>query len=172
MVRVEEERALCLSCADLDHLVFLPRGDAALTRRAGRHSRLRSVVVQWSRTRKRYERQGTLVEVAALAQAERECLSDAESRERRREREARDRETRDSRYLELFAQAIREQFPGCPSGAEVEIAEHACEKRSGRVGRSAAARSLDPGAVALAVRAHVRHNRTNYDEHLMWLGPR
>ncbi len=26
--------ALCLSCGDLDHLAFLPSGDAALTRRA------------------------------------------------------------------------------------------------------------------------------------------
>jgi formylmethanofuran dehydrogenase subunit E len=31
---VEGKGALCLSCADLDHLVFLPSGDAALTRRA------------------------------------------------------------------------------------------------------------------------------------------
>lgn len=33
---VEGKGALCLSCADLDHLVFLGSGDAALTRRAGR----------------------------------------------------------------------------------------------------------------------------------------
>ena len=26
-----EKGALCLSCADLDHLIFLPSGDAALT---------------------------------------------------------------------------------------------------------------------------------------------
>ena len=30
-----EREALCLACADLDHLVFLPAGDPALTRRAG-----------------------------------------------------------------------------------------------------------------------------------------
>ncbi|MHB1034973.1 MAG: DUF2293 domain-containing protein [Pirellulales bacterium] len=30
--------ALCLACADLDRLVFLPAGDAALTRRARKHS--------------------------------------------------------------------------------------------------------------------------------------
>src|SRR5881396_2527738 len=35
---------LCLGCADLDHLVFLPRGDAALTRRARIGSRLSAVV--------------------------------------------------------------------------------------------------------------------------------
>jgi hypothetical protein len=31
---MEGERPLCLSCADLDQLVYLPRGDTALTRRA------------------------------------------------------------------------------------------------------------------------------------------
>jgi hypothetical protein len=31
-------RAVCLACADLDHLVFLPSGDTALTRRARKHS--------------------------------------------------------------------------------------------------------------------------------------
>ena len=29
----EERGALCLACADLEHLVFLPSGDPALTRR-------------------------------------------------------------------------------------------------------------------------------------------
>ena len=34
-IRLAGERgALCLACADLDHLAFLPTGDAALTRRA------------------------------------------------------------------------------------------------------------------------------------------
>ncbi|MCF7972181.1 MAG: DUF2293 domain-containing protein, partial [Phycisphaerae bacterium] len=36
----EDKKALCLACADLDHLVFLPSGDAALTRRARKHSKL------------------------------------------------------------------------------------------------------------------------------------
>jgi hypothetical protein len=55
---------LCLTCADLDHLVFLAVGDAALTRRAKKASTLSAVVVRWSRTRKRYERQGILTEEA------------------------------------------------------------------------------------------------------------
>jgi hypothetical protein len=81
LLRVEGERALCTMCADLDHLEYLPRGDATLTRRARAHSGLHAVVVEWSRTRKRYERQGVLVEAAALSQAEAECLSDASLRE-------------------------------------------------------------------------------------------
>jgi hypothetical protein len=81
-----ERGALCLSCADLDHLAFLPPGDAALTRRARKCSTLAAVVLKWSRARKRYERQGLLVEEGALQRAEAECLNDAEARARRRER--------------------------------------------------------------------------------------
>ena len=85
---LENGAALCLDCADLGHLIFLPSGDAALTRRAGKYSALRSVVVRFSRTRGRYERQGLLVEPAALERAEDECLADEEVRIRRRERDA------------------------------------------------------------------------------------
>jgi hypothetical protein len=85
---VKEKGALCLACADLDHLIFLPSGDAALTRRAKKHSTLSAVVLKWSRARDRYERQGLLVDEQALEKAEEECLADSEIRERRREREA------------------------------------------------------------------------------------
>src|SRR5206468_3505740 len=71
-----DKGALCLTCADLDHLTFLPAGDAALTRRARKHSVLSAVVLKFSRARKRYERQGVLVEESALAHAENECLAD------------------------------------------------------------------------------------------------
>jgi hypothetical protein len=51
--------------------------------------------------------------------------------------------------------------------AEVEaIATHACQKYSGRVGRSAAAKDFDPAVVELAVVAHIRHVHTRYDEML------
>lgn len=46
------------------------------------------------------------------------------------------------------------------------IAEHACRKYSGRVGRSAAAKDLKPKAIRLAVIAHIRHSETAYDRHL------
>jgi hypothetical protein len=45
--------------------VFLPAGDAALSRRARKASTLSAVVVRFSRPRKRYERQGILVEPKA-----------------------------------------------------------------------------------------------------------
>ena len=120
-------RAFCLACADLDHLLFLPAGDAALTR------------------------------------AETECLSDADARARRRARDAERRAELDRDYLASFAGRVRELFPTAPPEREHEIAEHACRKYSGRVGRSAAAKALDPEAVRLAVIAHVRHRETNYD---------
>ena len=91
--------ALCLTCADLDHLVFLPSGDAALTRRSRKHSKLSAVVLKWSRARKRYERQGLLVENEALERTEAECAADSESRQAARARAARRRSELD---LESF----------------------------------------------------------------------
>jgi hypothetical protein len=82
----ENKGALCLPCADLDALVFLPTGDVALTRRSKKYSTLSAVVLKFSRARRRYERQGLLVEEDALAKAEAECLADSDVRERRNER--------------------------------------------------------------------------------------
>jgi len=161
---MEGERPLCLACADLDHLIFLARGDTALTRRASKYSTLRAVVVRFSRSRKRYERQGVLVEESALEQAERECLADAAARKRARERAAERREELDERYVSEFAERLGESFPGCPAPERRAIADHACRKYSGRIGRSAAASRFDPDAIELAVKAHVRHRYTRYDE--------
>jgi hypothetical protein len=58
-------------------------------------------------------------------------------------------------------------YPFCPTAREHLIAEHACRKYSGRVDRSAAAKSLDKEAVRLAVTAHIRHAETNYDDLLL-----
>ena len=95
----KEKGALCLACADLDHLVFLPPGNAALTRRAHNNSILSAVVLKWSQSRKRYERQGLLVEESALGRAEKECLADEEVRARRREREVERRAEYDRQYI-------------------------------------------------------------------------
>jgi hypothetical protein len=40
LLKMEDGGPLCVDCADLGHLVFLPSGDAALTRRAKR--------IQWA----------------------------------------------------------------------------------------------------------------------------
>jgi hypothetical protein len=159
--------ALCLSYADLDHLVFLPAGGAALTRRSAKYSTLSAVVLQWSRARKHYERKGLLVEEAALHRAEQECLEDADMRARQSERAADRRMELDQEYVSRFAERVRQMFPNCPDGREQVIAEHACQKYSGRVGRSADAKNLDEKSILLAVIAHIRYTETNYDQLLM-----
>lgn len=74
---MEAEQPLCLPCARLGYIEYRPAGDAALTRRASRYSERTAVVVRFSRSRGRYERQGILVEPAALETAEQECAEDA-----------------------------------------------------------------------------------------------
>lgn len=168
MITLEQPRgALCLECADLDQLEYLPRGDAALTRRATKHSKLKAIVLKWSRTRQRYERQGILVEPEALEKAERECLDDEERRTRQRERRHIREAEIDQQYVAEFAAQILVLYPGCPKAEAQQIATHACRKYSGRVGRSAAAREFEPEAIRLALAAAVRHRFTPYDELLL-----
>lgn len=159
-----EQGALCMHCADMAHLVFLPSGDAALTRRAKKYSTLSAVVLKWAKARKRYERQGLLVEEPALDKAEAECLADAEVRQRKQFRASLRRAELDEKFVAAFAERVRALYPACPKGRETQIAEHACQKYSGRVGRSASAKELDENAVRLAVEAHVRHLETSYDK--------
>lgn len=164
---LEDGAPRCLDCADLGHLVLLPRGDTALTRRAREESVLWAVVVRFNRRRSRYERQGLLVEEPALARAEARCLADAEARRRRRARDARRRAAEDERFAAAFASEIGRLFPGCPAERARAIAAHASARGSGRVGRSAAGRALTESAVTSAVVAAVRHVDTPYDQLLM-----
>jgi len=161
------ERGLCLSCADLDELVYLPSGDAALTRRARKHSPLSAVVVRFSRARRRYERQGILISETALDQAEEECLADSELRVLRRERDRERRAEYDQGLVAQMTKKISALFPGCPAREARAIAEHTARRSSGRVGRTAAGRSLEEDALTLAVVAHIRHGQTRYDQLLM-----
>ena len=167
LLTMQANQPLCLECADLDHLVFLPSGDAALTRRATKYSGLWAVVVRFSRSRKRYERQGVLVEEEALEKAEQECLADADLWAARQERHAIRRQAEDAALTTATAEKIRALYPGCPPEEVRRIAAHTAVRGSGRVGRSAAGRALDDTALDLAVAAWVRHHHTRYDELLM-----
>jgi len=138
-VHLVGRRPLCLACADLDHLVYLPRGDNALTRRARKHSKLSALVLRFSKARKRNERQGVLVEESALEQARTECSADAV-----------------------------QMFPHCPQEEERAIAAHASVRGGGRVGRSALGRALEEGALKAAVVAAIRHTYTDYDRLHGW----
>lgn len=169
---VEDGAPVCLDCADMGHLVFLPSGDAALTRRARKASGLAAVVTRGQRSRKRFVRCGVLVERRALEAAEEQCLADEEVRERRRARDRLRRAEQDLGFQAAFAARIGELFPGLPAERARAIAEHAGTRSSGRVGRSAAGRALDEGAVTLAVVAAIRHEETDYDAMLMAGVPR
>jgi hypothetical protein len=98
LMTMEGGRPLCLACADMDHLEFLPSGDVALTRRAKKHSPLSAVVLRFNRSRKRYERQGLLVTPDALARAEDECIADAGERATRRQAAAAARGVADQQF--------------------------------------------------------------------------
>jgi hypothetical protein len=164
---MEESEPVCLACADMTHLVFLPSGDAALTRRAKAKSRLSLVVVRFSRARKRYERQGVLVEEKALEEAETECLADEEVRARQRERAAPRRGQEDVHLQRRMSTEILRLFPGYPPERASSIASHTCIRGSGKVGRSAGGRALEPEALELAVAAAVRHADTRCNALLM-----
>ena len=164
LVHYEAATPLCLDCALLGRLALLPSGDVALTRRASAHSKRRALVLEWSARRKRYERRGTLVEPEAIRRARAECDTDATAREAQRTRAAVRREAQERDYVASFTAAVLSLFPSCPISEAREIAAHACEKHSGRVGRTADAKQLEPEMVRLAVIAHVRHLHTSYDQ--------
>ena len=100
------------------------------------------------------------------------CLADAEARGRRRKREEARLEDQDLAFEAEMATEIVRLFPGCPATRAETIARRAGARGSGRVGRSAAGRALDPRAVTLATAASVRHEGTGYDELLMSGVPR
>ena len=154
----------CLACAGFADLQYLPAGDPALSRRALAGSLRSAVVVEFSRSRKRHERRGVLVESSALVAAQEACEADAPRRAAARERGRERAEREQQAYVLRFADRVIELFPGCPRPEADVIARRACETGSGRVGRSAAARSLASRPVELAVQAYVRHHHTPYDD--------
>jgi len=145
-------------CADLDHLIFSRLRRCGANPAARKHSLLSAVVLKWSRARKALRAAGLLVEETALELAEDESVWLTPICGRRREREAERRAELDETFVERFAARIREAFPRIVAGRELKIAEHACLKYSGRIGRSALGKKMDEQAVRLAVIAHIRHN--------------
>jgi hypothetical protein len=69
---MESPGPACLRCAGLGDLEFLPTGNALLRRRVKAKSARHAVVVRFSKTRRRYERQGLLVEPHAMTEGRRE----------------------------------------------------------------------------------------------------
>jgi hypothetical protein len=72
LLMMETPGAACMRCVGLNDLNYLPAGDPLLSRRAKAKCTRYAVVVRFSRTRRRYERQGLLIEPQALADARRD----------------------------------------------------------------------------------------------------
>ena len=159
----EKSEGTCFACSDFVGYTLLPPGNAALTRRSKKHSDKCGVLLTWNQRRKRYERKGQYIEASAIEKAKIECASDQKVRDQKNEKAAIIREKQDKIYIKDFAVAIRAVYPSCPIGREFKIAQHACEKHSGRVGRTANAKKFDKQMIDLAVEAHIRHIETNYD---------
>jgi hypothetical protein len=72
LLLMEDPGPACLRCVGLDDLEYLAAGDALLTRRATATSARYAVVVRFSRSRRRYERQGLVVEPQAVIETQRD----------------------------------------------------------------------------------------------------
>lgn len=70
LLYIEGNQALCMVCAEFEKLIFLQSGDRQLTLKAKKHSPIHVVVLKFSSARKRYERQGILVQQQALEKAQ------------------------------------------------------------------------------------------------------
>ena len=160
----EKSKGTCFACSDFVGYPLLPPGNVALTRRSKKYSALCGVLLTWNQRRKRYERKGQYVEAIAIEKAKTECVADQITRDQKNEKAAVVRAKHDKEYIENFAVAIREFYPSCPVRREFDIAKHACEKHSGRVGRTANAKKFEKHMIDLAVEAHIRHLETNYDD--------
>jgi hypothetical protein len=163
VAETEDHKGTCFTCSPFVDASFLKPGNAALTRRSKKHSSICGVLFAWNARRKRFERKGQYVAAKAITIAEQECAADEEKRALNNEKAAVVRAAQDKIYIAAFSIAIRKRYPNCPKNREVAIAEHACEKHSGRVGRTANAKQFDANMIDLAVEAHIRHKETDYD---------
>ncbi len=66
----DKDQGLCMNCSGFGDFVFLHSGNAKLTLRAKKNSPDYAIVIKFSKSRKRYERQGILVTEAAFKMAE------------------------------------------------------------------------------------------------------
>jgi len=148
---------------------YLPPGDAFITRfvKRGPHWALRG---KFNRKKRYRQKLGIYAPSATI----REAVAAAEQTEAvRKEKQAKAavvREKAEDRYRREFERACLEFLAFSKKHAKLsaeiarETAARACEKYSGRVGRT---QKLDLAAkAALAVRACIRHKYTRYEEHV------
>jgi hypothetical protein len=168
----DDGEALCLICAEMDHLVFLADGDGTLTYRATQFSVLSAVVMHWSRISESYLRQGILIEDEALDLAEQRCLTEEDARLCRDERESERRAREHAELQAPVAAEVARRFPNCPPERAAAIARHVDVHDRGRVGGAEVSHAGNEQALMPAVITVVRHLDTAYDSLLMSGFPR
>lgn len=137
-------------------------GDTFKTRRAKQLAAERGVKVFT-----RMKKSGRFTRAAAyyvpsdlLAAVEAEVSATEAERETKRLAAVKARAKAHVREVARVADLIRELFPAIPAGEAERVAVHAYEVGSGRVGRTASLSAEQK--VVFAVRAHVRHEHTDY----------
>lgn len=133
----------CLDCAGLGHLVYLPAGDAALTRRTTKTARLTIAV---GRVHTRRSREGVLAEQRDIEHAAQQCLAD----------DHRNAHTDD--LGRTIADGIRAEFPGCPPARAGGIARFLAV-----YGGYSPNACKHPDTICEWAAASVRHIDTGYD---------
>lgn len=138
-------------------------GDPFKTRRAKQLAAERGVKV-FTRTARRGRFTSVtayLVPTDILAAVESEARATEAERAKRRVAGRKARAKAHVRELVQVADVIRRLYPAIPAGEAERVAAHAYEVGSGRVGRAGGLSAEQK--VVLAVRAHVRHEHTEYD---------
>lgn len=167
LLAMEADQPLCLQCAYLEELDFVSASDSGLLQLAAEWSERSAVVVRFHRCHRRYERQGLLVNRAALEKAERECLADADERSAARVRETVYRHEQCRELALRLLERINQLFPGAPSWELARVAEFVAVREHGRVGRSEAVRNLEGRALSASIVAAIRRYCTDYDKLLV-----
>ncbi len=144
---------------------FLPKGDALLTKevKKGPHWNLHKVVDE------HYEKPGIFAPEENITQAF-ERLGGEEGQAKRLENKKDTQRLKESQFDEKLASVIRENYPNIPQEDLQDIVGTA--RSQGRVGRAAflyfttKEKREEEFRVAsnLAVKAHIRHNYTEYEE--------
>ena len=78
LLLMEQDRPLCMSCSGFNGFVYLPAGNPKFSRLVKQWSGRYAVVVEFSRARRRYERQGLLVGKSAFDQARSACTKNGQ----------------------------------------------------------------------------------------------
>ncbi|KAI0139559.1 hypothetical protein F4776DRAFT_662512 [Hypoxylon sp. NC0597] len=132
---------------------FLPRGDPYMTLNCRKKARAEGYDVYVVRNRK-HQQIGIRVPAAIHDRVQ-------EKAEQTRKSRADAVQRKDKRVETNFRNSILSQYPKIPTSDLENVVKHATMKYSGRVGRTSKLALNEK--TQLAVRAHVRHNHTDYD---------